>query len=95
MATNRSLNKIGKEFDKIVAEMKKLATEYVKADDSKKQQLVTRLKQLTKSKKQLQSEMESAVNATDKDAELQIDEMVKLIRSNVSNIMQEYNEHIK
>jgi len=95
MAAKRSLNKIGKEFDKIVAEMKKLATEYVKADDGKKQQLVARLKQLTKSKKQLQSEMESAVNATDKDAELQIDEMVKLIRSNVSNIMQEYNEHIK
>ena len=90
MTKNRSLNKIGKEFDIIVADMKKLAAEYVKADDSKKRQLVAKLKQLTKSKKQLQSEMESAVNATDKDAELQVDEMVKLIRSNVSNIMQEY-----
>jgi len=95
MAVNRSLNKIGKEFDKIVADMKKLASEYARAEAPKKQQLVIKLKQLTKAKKQLQSEMESAVNATDKDVELQVDEMTKLIRLNVSNIIQEYYEHSK
>ena len=95
MAKNRSLNKIGKEFDKLVADMKKMAGEYAKADGSKKQQLVNKLKQMTKKKKQLQAEMESAVNAADKDVELQVDEMVKLIRKEVTNLIKEEYGYIK
>ena len=95
MAKNRSLNKIGKEFDKLVADMKKIAGEYAKADGSKKQQLVNKLKQMTKKKKQLQGEMESAVNAADKDVELQVDEMVKLIRKEVTNLIKEEYGYIK
>lgn len=95
MANNRSLNKIGKEFDKLVIDMKKMANEYAKADGSKKQQLVSKLKQMTKKKKQLQSEMESAVNAADKDVELQIDEMRKLIRSTVTKLMKEQYGYIE
>ena len=95
MAKNRSLNKIGKEFDKLVIDMKKMANEYAKADGSKKQQLVSKLKQMTKKKKQLQSEMESAVNAADKDVELQIDEMRKLIRSTVTKLMKEQYGYIE
>ena len=95
MAKNRSLNKIGKEFDKLVVDMKKLAGEYTKANGSKKQQLVAKLKQLTKKKKQLRSEMESAVNAADKDVELQVDEMKKLIRSEVTKLMKEQYGYIE
>ena len=75
--------------------MKKMASQYAKADGSKKQQLVSKLKQMTKKKKQLQSEMESAVNAADKDVELQIDEMTKLIRSEVTKLMKEQYGYIK
>jgi hypothetical protein len=95
MAKNRSLNKIGKEFDKLVADMKKLAGDYAKADGSKKQQLVSKLKQMTKKKKQLQSEMDSAVKAADKDVDLQIDEMTKLIRSEVTKLMKEQYGYIE
>ena len=95
MAKNRSLNKIGKEFDKLVADMKKMAGDYAKASGSKKQQLVNKLKDMTKKKKQLQAEMESAVNAADKDVELQIDEMSQLIRKEVSNVIKEYYGNTK
>ena len=95
MAKNRSLNKIGKEFDKLVADMKKMAGEYAKASGSKKQQLVNKLKDMTKKKKRLQAEMESAVNAADKDVELQIDEMKDLIRKEVTKIMKEEYGYIK
>ena len=95
MAKNRSLNKIGKEFDSLVKDMKKMASEYAKADGSKKQQMVTKLKQMTKKKKELQSEMESAVNAADKDVELQIDEMKNLIRSEVTKLMKEQYGYIE
>ena len=95
MAKNRSLNKIGKEFDKLVMDMKKMAGEYAKASGSKKQQLVNKLKDMTKKKKQLQAEMESAVNAADKDVELQIDEMKNLIRKEVTNLIKEKNGYIE
>ena len=95
MAKNRSLNKIGKEFDKLVTDMKKMAGEYAKADGSKKQQMISKLKQMTKKKKQLQAEMESAVNAADKDVELQIDEMKDLIRKEVTKLMKEEYGYIK
>ena len=75
--------------------MKKMAGEYAKADGAKKQQMISKLKQMTKKKKQLQSEMESAVNAADKDVELQIDEMRKLIRSTVTKLMKEQYGYIE
>ena len=95
MAKNRSLNKIGKEFDKLVKDMKKMAGEYAKADGSKKQQMISKLKQMTKKKKQLQAEMESAVNAADKDVELQIDEMKDLIRKEVTKLIKEEYGYIE
>jgi len=95
MAKNRSLNKIGKEFDKLVGDMKKMAASYTSASGAKKQSLLGKLKQMTKKKSQLQKEMESAVSAADKDVELQIDEMTKLIRSEVTKLMKEQYEHLK
>ena len=50
---------------------------------------------MTKKKKQLQSEMESAVNAADKDVELQIDEMKNLIRLEVNKLMKEQYGYIE
>jgi len=95
MAKNRSLNKIGKDFDKIVTDMKKMAAEYAKADGTKKQSLLNKLKQMTKEKKRLQGEMESAVNASDKDVELQVDEVSQLIRSEVTKLMKEQYGYIE
>jgi hypothetical protein len=95
MAKNRSLNKIGKEFDKLVTDMKKAAGEYAKADGSKKQQMISKLKQMTKKKALLQKEMESAVSAADKDVELQVDEMTNLIKSEVVKLMKEQYGYIK
>ena len=39
--------------------------------------------------------MESAVNAADKDVELQVDEMKKLIRSEVTKLMKEQYGYIE
>lgn len=74
MAKNQSLSKIGKEFDELVADMKKTAAEWTKASGSKKDLLLRKLKQMTKEKKELQAEMERAVMDIDKDVELQVDE---------------------
>jgi hypothetical protein len=81
MAKGRSISKVSKELEKLVADMKDKATEYAKADGVKKQKLMATLKDLTKDKKRLEQELESAVNELDKDAQLQIDELRKVLRS--------------
>ena len=81
MAKGRSISKVSKELEKLVAGMKDKATEYAKADGVKKQKLMATLKDLTKDKKRLEQELESAVNELDKDAQLQIDELRKVLRS--------------
>jgi hypothetical protein len=80
MAKGRSISKISKELETLVEKMKKMAKEYAEADGVKKQKLMASLKDLTKDKKRLEQELESSVNELDKDAQLQIDEMRKLIR---------------
>lgn len=74
MAKNRSLKAIGKEFDDLVADMKKISTEWAKASGDKKNTLLRKLKAMTAEKKELQAEMEQAVMALDKDVTLQVDE---------------------
>jgi len=81
MAKGRSISKISKELETLVEKMKKMAKEYAEADGVKKQKLMASLKDLTKDKKQLEKELESSVNELDKDAQLQIDEIRKLIRN--------------
>jgi hypothetical protein len=81
MAKGRSISKISKELETLVEKMKKMAKEYAEADGVKKQKLMASLKDLTKDKKRLEKELESSVNELDKDAQLQIDEMRKLIRA--------------
>lgn len=74
MAKNRSLKVIGKEFDDLVADMKKISAEWAKASGDKKNTLLRKLKAMTAEKKELQAEMEQAVMALDKDVTLQVDE---------------------
>jgi|694.fasta_scaffold143061_4 hypothetical protein len=91
MAKNRSLNKIGKEFDELVADMKKTAADWAKASGAKKQTLLMKMKQMTKEKKELQAEMERAVMDVDKDATLQVDERyVKIaMKSAIGRLVEE------
>ena len=71
---NKSVNKIGKDFDKVVADMAKMAKEYASASGNKKQDLLKKLKDLTAKKKDLKSQLERAVMDADKYVTLQIDE---------------------
>jgi hypothetical protein len=80
MAKGRSISKISKELETVVEKMKKMAKEYAEADGVKKQKLTAELKSLTADKKMLEKELESSVGELDKDAQLQIDEVRKMIR---------------
>ena len=80
MAKGRSISKISKELETLVDKMKKKAKEYAEADGVKKQKITAELKSLTSDKKMLEKELESAVAELDKDAQLQIDEIRKIIR---------------
>lgn len=81
MAKGRSISKISKELETLVDKMKKTAGEYAKADGVKKQKLTGELKKMTFDKKMLEKELESAVAELDKNAQLQVDEVRKLIRN--------------
>ncbi len=91
MAKGRSVSKISKELETVVEKMKKMAKEFAEADGVKKQKITTELKSLTADKKMLEKELESAVAELDKDAQLQIDEVRKLIR----NIIREEISRLK
>ncbi len=80
MAKGRSISKISKELESLIEKMKKLAKEFSEADGVTKQKLTSQLKSLTADKKMLEKELESAVGELDKDAQLQIDEVRKMIR---------------
>lgn len=80
MAKGRSVSKISKELETLVEKMKKMAKEYAEADGVKKQKITAELKNLTSEKKMLEKELESSVAELDKDAQLQIDEIRKMIR---------------
>jgi len=91
MAKGRSVSKISKELETLVEKMKKMAKEFAEADGAKKQKITAELKSLTADKKMLEKELESAVAELDKDAQLQIDEVRKLIR----NIIREEISRLK
>jgi len=81
MAKGRSISKISKELETLVDKMKKKAKEFAEADGAKKQKITTELKKMTFDKKMLEKELESAVAELDKNAQLQVDEVRKLIRN--------------
>ena len=91
MAKGRSVSKISKELETVVEKMKKMAKEFAEADGAKKQKITAELKSLTSDKKMLEKELESAVAELDKNAQLQVDEVRKLIR----NIIREEISRLK
>ena len=91
MAKGRSVSKISKELETVVEKMKKMAKEFAEADGAKKQKIKAELKSLTSDKKMLEKELESAVAELDKNAQLQVDEVRKLIR----NIIREEISRLK
>ena len=77
---NKKVNKVGKEFDKVVDEMKKLAPKFAKADGAEKDKILKKLKELTAKKKDLKAEIERSVMDAEKDVDLQI-EVKQMIRT--------------
>ena len=63
--------------------MKKMAKEYAKATGTAKDKIVAQLKKLTKDKQDLEQELQRSVGELDKDVELQIDEVRKLIKKTI------------
>tara|TARA_R110000803_G_scaffold21699_1_gene54414 strand:+ start:415 stop:861 length:447 start_codon:yes stop_codon:yes gene_type:complete len=85
---NKKVNKVGKEFDKVVDEMKKLAPKFAKADLDEKQKILKKLKELTAKKKDLRSQIERTVMDAEKDIELQI-EIRKMLKTAVTKKLNE------
>ena len=77
---NKKVNKVGKEFDKVVDEMKKLAPKFAKADGAERDKILKKLKELTAKKKDLKAEIERSVMDAEKDIDLQI-EIKSMIKS--------------
>ena len=97
---NKKVNKVGKDFDKVVDEMKKLAPKFAKADGAEKEKILKKLKELTAKKKDLKAEIERTVMDAEKDVDLQIEikQMIKSVLSESlneaamrSNIVQKWN----
>ena len=84
---SKKVNKVGKEFDKVVDEMKKLAPKFAKADGKEKDKILKKLKELTAKKKDLKAEIERSVMDAEKDVDLQIEikTMIKAVLSESLN----------
>ena len=91
---NKKVNKVGKEFDKVVDEMKKLAPKFAKADLNDKQKILKKLKELTAKKKDLKSQLERTVMDAEKDIELQI-EIRKMLKTAVTKKLNEGKRSLK
>lgn len=85
---NKKVNKVGKEFDKVVDEMKKLAPKFAKADGAERDKILKKLKELTAKKKDLKAEIERSVMDAEKDIDLQI-EIKAMIKSVLAESLNE------
>ena len=85
------VTKIGKKLDKTIADMKKLAPKYVKADGDKKQEILKKLKELTADRDNLKNQLEKAVMKAEKSVELKI-EIKSLINNLIYESIKEINE---
>lgn len=85
------VTKIGKKLDKTIADMKKLAPKYVKADGDKKQEILKKLKELTADRDNLKDQLEKAVMKAEKSVELKI-EIKSLINNLIDESIKEINE---
>jgi hypothetical protein len=89
---NKKVNKVGKEFDKVVDEMKKLAPKFAKASGAEKDKILKKLKELTAKKKDLKAEIERSVMDAEKDIDLQI-EIKSMIKSVLAESLNEARMH--
>lgn len=90
---NKKVNKVGKDFDKVVDEMKKLAPKFAKADGAEKDKILKKLKELTAKKKDLKAEIERTVMDAEKDVDLQI-EIKQMIKSVLAESLNEARSNI-
>jgi hypothetical protein len=85
----RSINKISKELEKTVLDMKKTVDEWKTAEGDRKSELLEKLRELNKNKVELSKELDSAVAGKDHDLQLAITEAEELayLELDVINIL--------
>ena len=81
MATPRKVTKAAEKLEKHSAEMHDVAKKWAAASGKDKQKLLDQLRKMTSEKRDLESQLQRAIADLDKDTELQIDEMRRLIRN--------------
>lgn len=81
MATPRKVTKAAEKLEKHSAEMQDVAKKWQAAAGKDKQKLLDQLKKMTREKRDLESQLQRAIADLDKDTELQIDEVRRLIRN--------------
>jgi hypothetical protein len=81
MATPRKVTKAAEKLEKHSSEMQEVAAKWTKAKGDEKPKLFDKLKKMTAEKRRLEQELNTALLELDKDTELQIDEIRKLIRN--------------
>ena len=81
MATPRKVTKAAEKLEKHSAEMQDVAQKWAAASGKDKQKLLDQLRKMTSEKRDLESQLQRAIADLDKDTELQIDEMRRLIRN--------------
>lgn len=69
-----TINKLGKDLDKIIKDMKKASEDYAKADGEKRPELLTKLKDLTREKAVAKDKLAHAIADAEKDPMLNISE---------------------
>jgi hypothetical protein len=81
MATPRKVTKAAEKLEKHSSEMQDTAKKWQAAAGKDKQKLLDQLKKMTGEKRDLESQLQRAIADLDKDTELQIDEVRRLIRN--------------
>lgn len=81
MATPRKVTKAAEKLEKHSAEMQDVAKKWAAASGKDKQKLLDQLRKMTSEKRDLESQLQRAIADLDKDTELQIDEVRRLIRN--------------
>ena len=69
-----TINKLGKDLDKVIKDMKKASEDYAKADSEKRSELLTKLKDLTREKAAAKDKLAHAIADAEKDPMLNISE---------------------
>ena len=76
-----TINKLGKDLDKIIKDMKKASEDYAKADGEKRPELLTKLKDLTREKAVAKDKLAHAIADAEKDPMLNISEGIPKLAS--------------